>query len=137
MAESTLELGQVMMACENIYQRCMSKTHVARKEVKDSGSGDLDDTAAVVEKLNAIRDYITDLQSISKGFVPKAAAPKGELGAPAPPADAAAAGGGASGAKAVGADTKKAADGRQSVRGATDSKSRHSMSTGSEQDTAR
>ena len=78
-ADSTLELGQVMMACENIYQRCMSKTYNVRKEVKAKtgdgadGSGEdrlNEETKAVVTKLGHIRDYITDLQAIVKNAKP-------------------------------------------------------------------
>ena len=76
-AESTLELGQVMMACENIYQRCMSKTHVARKEVKGMlGSGDLASEAeAVVEKLGFISEYITDLKYVVSLAKPNVSTP--------------------------------------------------------------
>ena len=158
-AESTLQLGQVMMACENIYQRCMTKTHVARKEVKPDGSGQLEDeTEAVVEKLGFIRDYITDLQAISKLAKP-VSTPKAELGATGGggaggaggAADPAATGGGTGGSRIMNTDSKvsyykiAATEARQSVRGHGDSQregkgahsqSRHSMSTGSE-DTGR
>ena len=90
-ADSTLQLGQVMMACENIYQRCMTKTHVQRKEV--TAAGDQDDTAAVIEKLNFISDYMIDLQFIVKlarpVAVPSASAAGGVSGV-----DAGGAGGG-------------------------------------------
>ena len=77
------------MACENIYQRCVLKSSVARKEPRDSDHQE--ETEVIVEKLSFIRDYVTDLQSIAhKWLAVKAAetATKGEL------AGAAATGGG-------------------------------------------
>ena len=134
-AESTLQLGQVMMACENIYQRCMSKTHVARKEVKSEGEI-TDDTEAVKEKLSFIQDYLTDLQSIVKLAKPVVSTPKGEGGGAA--VDAGAGAGGANAPKGGGKVNYEvlAVQARQSVRGTGESRapgqSRHSMSTGSE-----
>lgn len=65
-SERTLQLGQVMMACDNIYHRCCQTSSVARK--KASKSEDADETDVVIEKLMFIRDYVTDLNSINKTF---------------------------------------------------------------------
>jgi len=150
-AERTLQLGQVMMACENIYQRCMTKTHVARKEVKD-GSGDLQDAEAVVEKLGFIRDYVTDLQAIAKSAKPIVSTPKDGATAAGQsttgPADAAAAaaaepGGGSakrSAAASMAAGGESRGPARSRASGDASSKaagtSRHSMS-GSAEDATR
>lgn len=64
-AERTLQLGQVMMACENIHQRCCDRSSVARKPLK---TGDGDPTAALKEKLQFVRDYLTDLTAITRGW---------------------------------------------------------------------
>ena len=56
-ADSTLQLGQVMMACENIYSRCVVKSTVGRK-VK---TGDLTETEILCEKLDLIKEYVNDL----------------------------------------------------------------------------
>ena len=88
-AESTLQLGQVMMACENIYQRCMTKSHVARKEPKSS---EKDDIQVIIEKLGFIKDYVTDLQAISRLAKPVSTPKADAAGSPsANPADAKAA----------------------------------------------
>lgn len=59
-ADSTLQLGQVMMACENIYSRCVVKSTVGRK-VK---TGDLTETEILCEKLDLIKEYVNDLAYI-------------------------------------------------------------------------
>lgn len=64
-AEATLLLGQVLMACDNIFTRCMSTSHVTRKQL----SGD-DDKDAAVEQLGVIRDYLGDLLFIVKNYKP-------------------------------------------------------------------
>jgi len=68
-ADSTLQLGQVMMACENIYSRCVVKSTVGRKTPKVS-----DDTPEVVvlcEKLDLIKEFVTDLAAITKIVKPR------------------------------------------------------------------
>ena len=67
-AERTLQLGQVIMACENIYARCVVNSNVVRKEPKPDAV--VDETEVIVEKLGLIQDYITDLQSISRNWRP-------------------------------------------------------------------
>jgi len=72
--ERTKQLGQVLMACENIYQRCCDRSSVARSR---KASADEDETMVLKEKLQFIRDYLTDLTAITKGFkLPEK--PKGE-----------------------------------------------------------
>ena len=63
-AERTLQLGQVMMACENIYQRCCDRSSVQRKA---RSSADADETMIVIDKLLFIQDYLLDLTAITKG----------------------------------------------------------------------
>jgi hypothetical protein len=64
-AEATLLLGQVLMACDNIFTRCMATSHVTRKQL----SGD-DDKDAAVEQLGVIKDYLGDLLYIVKNYKP-------------------------------------------------------------------
>ena len=143
-ADSTLELGQVMMACENIYQRCMSKTYNVRKEVKAKtgdgadGSGEdrlNEETKAVVTKLGHIRDYITDLQAIVKNAKPVTTPNQG--GGSGAPSDQAATTAVAVGTRAAGVDSKVAyyqaqvADARQSARGAPTQPAARSSRSGS------
>ena len=65
--ERTMQLGQVMMACENIYQRCCDRSSVARNR---KASPEEDEETVIKEKLQFIRDYLTDLTAITKGFRP-------------------------------------------------------------------
>lgn len=63
----TMQLGQVVMACENIYQRCCDRSSVARNR---KASADEDETMVLMEKLQFIRDYLTDLTAITKLYRP-------------------------------------------------------------------
>lgn len=74
-AERTLQLGQVVMACDNIYHRCLGRSTTSRKK---ASSSDADETTVVIEKLMFIRDYITDLNAINKGFSLRRAEPSPE-----------------------------------------------------------
>ena len=77
-ADSTLQLGQVTMACENLYSRCVSASTVGRKtpkaaerdaetdaESKSRAHVD-DDTRVLLDKLELIKEYVTDLAAISR-----------------------------------------------------------------------
>jgi len=136
-ADSTLELGQVVMACENIYSRCLSHSKVARKAVKGKGEGNTDDTAIIIEKLAYMQDYLTDLQSISKLARPRdTQTPKGAdgTGGPAPAPS------GQKFSSQAGSESKERGSVRMSVGGGSESQtrgtgvsaSRHSMSTNSD-----
>jgi len=65
--ERTMQLGQVMMACENIYQRCCDTSSVARNR---KASADEDESEVIKEKLQFIRDYLTDLTAIARNYKP-------------------------------------------------------------------
>eukprot|EP00327_Prymnesium_parvum_P035936 CAMPEP_0195625550 /NCGR_PEP_ID=MMETSP0815-20121206/17912_1 /TAXON_ID=97485 /ORGANISM="Prymnesium parvum, Strain Texoma1" /LENGTH=309 /DNA_ID=CAMNT_0040766633 /DNA_START=97 /DNA_END=1026 /DNA_ORIENTATION=+ len=52
LTERTMQLGQVVMACENIYQRCCDRSSVARNR---KASADEDETMVLMEKLQFIR----------------------------------------------------------------------------------
>ncbi|KAJ1620087.1 hypothetical protein T492DRAFT_1080469 [Pavlovales sp. CCMP2436] len=65
-AEATLQLGQVLMACDNIFTRCMSTSHVTHKKVMANEA----DKDAAVEKLSLIKDYLGDLLIITKAYKP-------------------------------------------------------------------
>ena len=87
-AERTLQLGQVLMACDNIYARCAKESTITRKTPKAASEGKEAEIGVIVEKLGLIRDYITDLQDITVRLARKApATPKGDgaTGAGAPP----------------------------------------------------
>ena len=68
------------MACDNIYQRCCDRSSVARKKASPA---DADETSVVIEKLMFIRDYLTDLTAINKGFSLRRAEASPEKPAPA------------------------------------------------------
>ena len=53
-ADRTLQLGQVMMACDNIYQRCCDRSHVARRKA----GGDSADLGVLVDKLEVAHEHI-------------------------------------------------------------------------------
>mmetsp|Transcript_51293 Transcript_51293/g.133227 ORF Transcript_51293/g.133227 Transcript_51293/m.133227 type:complete len:365 (+) Transcript_51293:79-1173(+) len=75
-ADSTLQLGQVMMACENIYSRCVAKSKIGRKTPVAENS---DETTVLCEKLDIIQEFVTDLAWISKLAKPReASTPKGD-----------------------------------------------------------
>eukprot|EP00306_Pavlova_sp_CCMP459_P010700 CAMPEP_0185189618 /NCGR_PEP_ID=MMETSP1140-20130426/6149_1 /TAXON_ID=298111 /ORGANISM="Pavlova sp., Strain CCMP459" /LENGTH=412 /DNA_ID=CAMNT_0027756195 /DNA_START=8 /DNA_END=1246 /DNA_ORIENTATION=+ len=76
-AEVTLQLGQVLMACDNIYTRCVRSSHVKRKDMLQ----DADDKDAAIDKLNSIGDYVGDLLFITKNYTPPEARGGGEAGA--------------------------------------------------------
>jgi len=80
-AERKLQFGQVMMACENIYQRCCDRSSVQRKKLQSAASDEdeVEVIRVIIEKLMFIRDYVLDLSSITKGFRPletKAGSPR-------------------------------------------------------------
>ena len=56
-ADRTLQLGQVMMACDNIYQRCCDRSHVARRKA----GGDSADLGVLVDKLMYIKGVSHDV----------------------------------------------------------------------------
>lgn len=68
-AEATLQLGQVLMACDNIFTRCVTTSRVAHKKAFDA----VDDKAAALEQLNLIKDYLGDLLFIAKAYKPSEA----------------------------------------------------------------
>lgn len=131
-AERTLQLGQVIMACENIYARCVVNSNVVRKEPKSDAV--VDETEVIVEKLGLIQDYITDLQSITRNAkpvqTPKAGEPfaaAGSSGA-SPTTNGQAAGAGGSPPKSISENRSV----RESRGGHGESRSRHSIASGSE-----
>ena len=65
-AEATLQLGQVLMACDNIFTRCIATSHVARKKLAATD----DDKDAAIEQLNVMKDYVGDLLFITKAYKP-------------------------------------------------------------------
>ena len=77
-AERTLQLGQVMMACDNIYARCAKESTITRKTPKPSGDSKEDEMHVIFEKLDLITEYITDLQAISKLARQVPTTPKGD-----------------------------------------------------------
>ena len=50
------------MACDNIYQRCCDRSHVARRKA----GGDSADLGVLVDKLMYIKDYLSDLSAIAR-----------------------------------------------------------------------
>jgi hypothetical protein len=120
-AEATLQLGQVLMACENIFSRCISTSHVTRKKLLAAD----EDKDAAVEKLNLIKDYLGDLIFITKAYKPadtRAADPQGTL-----PQDSSVVGGqsaqGASASAALGASAASGAAGKDRSSSGHNSKS--------------
>jgi len=70
-ADRKLQYGQVVMACENIYQRCCDRSTVQRKRLGNQSDADAEAVMQVIiEKLLFIRDYALDLTAITKGFRP-------------------------------------------------------------------
>ena len=68
-AESKLQLGQVVMACENIYQRCCNHSTVRRKSKPlPSDTNGVELVRILIDRLSFIRDYILDMTDISKNF---------------------------------------------------------------------
>lgn len=131
-AERTLQLGQVIMACENIYARCVVNSNVVRKEPKSDAV--VDETEVIVEKLGLIQDYITDLQSITRNWKPTApptpavGGPTGNTSPTTNPADRAGAAGNSSTSPPKGGERSS----MRESRAGHGSVSRHSVSTGSE-----
>jgi len=129
-ADSTLQLGQVMMACENIYSRCVSKSQVGRKTPK--GGEAMTETEVLCEKLDLIKEFVTDLAAISKMVKPKEpSTPKGDN-----PSSAA---GPTATAKFTSSSAEAHGGAQSSVRGTGSmqgskgvSQSRHSVSTNSD-----
>lgn len=100
-AESTLQLGQVLMACDNIYTRCMQTSHVTRKKLLSAE----DDKDAAIEKLNQIKDYLGDLMYIVRTYRPEGRvqeAQQQQLDASQPQAMVTARGGASGGVPTVG-----------------------------------
>ena len=97
-ADRTLQLGQVMMACDNIYQRCCDRSHVARRKA----GGDSADLGVLVDKLMYIKDYLSDLSAIARSGAASRAAAEAKAAAAADSDDDGAAAGAA--AKAAGGE---------------------------------
>lgn len=80
-AERKLQLGQVMMACENIYQRCCDRSSVQRKRLHATDADDAAVIRVLIEKLHLIRENVLDLTAITRGWRPPLAS---ETSRPAP-----------------------------------------------------
>ena len=71
-SERTLQLGQVMMACDNIYHRCSTFNPDVQRSRGDylakasKGEHVDDETEVVIDKLSFICAFITDYASIIK-----------------------------------------------------------------------
>jgi hypothetical protein len=72
--ERTLQLGQVIMACENIFARCKGKSNTLKRRKEPKWDEKLDDADVLIEKLGwklgLIEDYVKDLQWITRNAKP-------------------------------------------------------------------
>ena len=60
-AERTLQLGQVMMACDNIYARCAKESTITRKTPKPSGDDKEDEILSSPLGLGVFRVIVDSL----------------------------------------------------------------------------
>lgn len=86
MSERTLQLGQVMMACDNIYHRCSTFNPDVQRSRGDylakasKGEQVDDETEVVIDKLSFICAFITDYAGIIKSLSARRAEKEAMMG---------------------------------------------------------